>query len=267
MALGASTRSRPTTAPVLLAWVLAGVAAATGFAALAVSVRAGGEISWKAALLPALWGLPGALLASARPRNAVGWLVLAVATIFSGAAFAEAWARLSEQGEGWAVWYVDRFAALLVPCALLALLLLPDGRLPSRVWRLPVGALVAAQAVLVLVWVLVRGPAAAPDAAWPARLEGQANPVGVLPASWSGAVADLEWLLELPFLLVLPAVVVRLLRTASGERARVMSLLLAIGVFVVAVVAGRAVWPPVADILDVVAAGFLAVVLVSAVCQ
>ena len=44
-----------------------------------------------------------------------------------------------------------------------------------------------------------------------------------------------------------------------------MSLLLAIGVFVVAVVAGRAVWPPVADILDVAAAGFLAVVLVSAV--
>ena len=44
-----------------------------------------------------------------------------------------------------------------------------------------------------------------------------------------------------------------------------MSLLLALGVFVVAVVAGRAVWAPVADILDVAAAAFLAVVLVSAV--
>ncbi len=261
MALGGGTSTWPT----VLAWTVAGVAAATGLTALAVGLEAGGEISWKAALLPALWGVPGAMLAAARPRNAVGWLVLAVATIFSGSALAEVWARLSGPGDGWAIWYVDRFAALLVPCTVLALLLLPDGRLPSRGWRFPVAFVIAIQVLLVLAWAFVRGPAAAPDAEWPAGFHSPSNPVGVLPASWSDTVSDLEWLLQLPLLLVLLAVVVRLVRADRGERTRVMSLLLALGVFVVAVVVGRAVWSPVADLLDVAAAAFLAVVLVAAV--
>ena len=251
--------------PEYLAWTVAGVAAATGLTALAVGLEAGGEISWKAALLPALWGVPGAMLAAARPRNPVGWLVLAVATIFSGSALAEVWARLAGPGHGWAIWYVDRFAALLVPCTVLALLLLPDGRLPSRGWRLPVASLISAQVLLVLAWVFVRGPAAAPDADWPAGFDSPPNPVGVLPAAWSDTLSAWEWLLQVPLLVVLLAVVVRLVRADAGERTRVMSLLLALGVFVVAVVAGRAVWAPVADILDVVAAAFLAAVLVSAV--
>jgi signal transduction histidine kinase len=87
----------------------------------------------------------------------------------------------------------------------------------------------------------------------------------VLPEGWARTAADLEWLLQVPLLLVLVAVALRLLRADADERTQVMSLLLAMGVFVVAVVAGRAVWPPVADLLDVVAAAFLAVVLVSAV--
>ncbi|HYI54493.1 MAG TPA: histidine kinase [Microlunatus sp.] len=261
MALGGGTSRWPA----YLAWTVAGLAAATGLTALAVGLEAGGEISWKAALLPALWGVPGAMLAAAQPRNAVGWLVLVVATIFSGSALAEVWARLSGPGDGWAVWYVDRFAALLVPCTVLALLLLPDGRLPSRGWRLPVAFLISVQVGLVLAWAFVRGPAAAPDSEWPAAFDSTANPVGVLPASWSGTLSDLEWLLQLPLLLVLLAVVLRLVRADSEERTRVMSLLFALGVFVVAVVAGRAVWSPVADFLDVAAAAFLAVVLVSAV--
>ncbi len=256
---------RAAATPSLLAWSVAALAALTGLAALAVALRVGGEVSWKAALLPVLWGVPGAMLAAARPRNAVGWLVLAVAAVFAGSALAEVWVRLSPRGAGWALWYVDRFAAVLVPCTLVALLLLPDGRLPSPRWRAPVTVLVGAQAGLVLAWMLLRGPAAAPDSTWPAEVASTTNPMGVLPATWVADIAALEWLLQAPLLLVLVAVGVRLVRAGSEERTQVLSLLLAMGVFVVAVVAGRAVWSPVADLLDVAGAAFLAAVLVSAV--
>ena len=252
--------------PAFLAWTVAGVAAATGLTALAVGLEAGGEISWKAALLPALWGVPGAMLAAARPRNPVGWLVLAVATIFSGSALAEVWARLAGPGDGWAIWYVDRFAALLVPCTVLALLLLPDGRLPSRGWRLPVALPDLGRRSA---WCspgcscVDRRPRPTPTGrpgSTPRRTRSECSPLtGPTPSP------GLEWILQLPLLLVLLAVVVRLVRADRVERTRVMSLLLALGVFVVAVVAGRAVWSPVADFLDVAAAAFLAVVLVSAV--
>ena len=249
--------------PAFLAWTVAGVAAATGLTALAVGLEADGEISWKAALLPALWGVPGAMLAAARPRNPVGWLVLVVATIFSGSALAEVWASPPARvAAGDLARRPVRRAAR--PVHVLALCL-PDGRLPSRGWRLPVAFLISAQVLLVLAWVFVRGPAAAPDSDWPDGFDTPSNPVGVLPADWADTLSAAEWLLQVPLLLVLVAVVVRLLRADPGERTRVMSLLLALGVFVVAVVAGRAVWAPVADILDVAAAAFLAVVLVSAV--
>ena len=261
----AATRTARSAWPGIAAWTVATGAAATGLVALVVVASEGGETSWKAAILPALWGVPGALLASARPRNAVGWLVLAVAAIFSGSALAEALARLVGPGHGWSLWYVDRFAALIVPCTLLALLLLPDGRLPSRRWRVPVAVVIGAQLLLVLAWMFVSGPAAAPDSDWPAAAEGVPNPVGFLPAAWAGSIASAEWLLQLPLLLVLAAVAVRIASSRGEERTRVMSLLLAMGVFVVTVVVGRAVWPPVADVLDVLAAGCLAGVLVSAV--
>lgn len=256
----------PSLRSALLAWLLAALATVAGVVAGGLALAAGDPVSWKPLALPALWSLPGALVAAGRPRVAVGWLMLSVALLFAASGFAEAWVRYGEApGRAMAVWFVDRPSAALVVCTLLTLLLLPDGRLPSPRWRPVVAATVAGQVVLVAAWALVRGPAAAPDSSWPAGVSELANPVGVLPASWGGSIAGLDWLLQLSLLLCLPALVVRLRRARSEERARLVVVLLALGVFVTAVVGGRAVWPPAADLLDVTASLFLAAVLVSAV--
>ena len=78
-------------------------------------------------------------------------------------------------------------------------------------------------------------------------------------------MAGLDWLLQGPLLLGVVAVAVRLRRAGADERPRLVAVLLALGVFVVVVVAGRALWAPVADAGDVAASVFLAAVLVAAV--
>ena len=164
-------------------------------------------------------------------------------------------------GAGWAVWTADRGSAALVPCTLAVLLLLPDGRLPSPRWRPVAAAALSVQVLLVVAWCLVSGPAAAPDSTWPID---PANPVGVLPASWGPVLEDLDtWLLQAPLLLGVAALVVRLRRPA--ERSRVAGLLAAAVVFALLVVAGRALWPAAADLLDVVGSVLLAAALTAAV--
>lgn len=255
----------PSLRPALLAWLLAALATVAGVVAGGLAFAAGDPVSWKPLALPALWSLPGAFIAAGRPRVAVGWLMLSVALLFAASGLAEAWVRYGDPtGRPVAVWFVDRGSAVLVVCTFLTLLLLPDGRLPSRRWGPVVAVTVAGQLLLVGAWALVRGPAAAPDSSWPVGVSALANPVGVLPASWGESVAGLDWLLQVSLLLCLPALAVRL-RRRREERTRLVVVLLALGVFVTVVVGGRAVWSPAADLLDVAASLFLAAVLVSAV--
>ncbi|GAB2725344.1 histidine kinase [Nocardioides pakistanensis] len=250
----------------LLAWLLAALATVAGVLAGGLALAAGDPVSWKPLALPALWSLPGALIAAGRPRMAVGWLMLSVALLFAVSGLAESWVRYGDPAaRATAVWFVDRASAVLVVCTFLTLLLLPDGRLPSRRWRPVVVATVTGQLLLIGAWSLVRGPAAAPDSSWPARVADLANPVGVLPASWGGPVAGLDWLLQVSLLLSLPVLFLRLRRGPVEERNRLVVVLLALAVFVTVVVVGRAAWPPAADLLDVAASLFLAAVLVSAV--
>ena len=252
--------------PALAAWVLAAAATVAGVTAGSLALASGDPVPWKPLLLPALWSLPGALIAAGRPRIAVGWLMLAVAVLFAGSGLADAWVRYGDPtGRVAAVWFVDRFSAVLIVCTVLALLLLPDGRLPSPRWGPLVAAVVACQLLLVSMWVLARGPAAAPDSSWPSDVMTQANPVGVLPQEWGAAVAGLDWLLQLPLLLCVAAVVSRLRRVDAAERARLVLVLLALAVFVIVVVGGHALGSPVADLLDVSASILLAWSLVAAV--
>ena len=250
----------------MLAWALATLASLAGIAGGALVLGMAEPVPWKPLLLPALWAVPGAMVAAARPRIAVGWLMLAVALVFAGSGVAEAWVRAAATpGTALAVWVVDRGSALLVPCTLLALVLLPDGRLPHPAWRWPLTALVAAQGALIAAWALARGTAAAPDSDWPPGAAQLPNPLGVLPGGWGDAAAGLDWAVQLPLLVCLVAVGVRLRRADTDERRRTVLVLLGLGVFVVAVVSGRALWAPVADLVDVAASVFLAVVLVTAV--
>ena len=234
---------------------------ALALVAAAAHVDAGDQ-PWKLVLLPAFWVVPGALIASGRPGNPLGWLMLAVGTLFAAAAFATQWVESGHAtGAAWAVWAADRGSAALVPCTLAALLLLPDGHLPSARWRPVAFAALSVQALLVLAWSLVSGPAAAPDSTWPLD---PSNPVGVLPANWGPVLEDFDaWLLQAPLLLGVVAVGVRLRRPT--ERSRLAGVLAAAVVFGLLVVAGRALWPAAADLFDVVGSVLLAAALTAAV--
>jgi two-component system NarL family sensor kinase len=243
--------------------VAAGLTACLGLAVVAAAaVLDTGDQPWKLVLLPAFWLVPGALIASGRPRNPLGWLMLVVGLLFAAGAFATQWVDGGHRtGEAWAIWAADRATAALVPCTLAALLLLPDGRLPSPRWRPVAVAVLAGQGALVAAWSLVSGPAAAPDSTWPVDA---ANPVGVLPSSWASTLEGLDaWLLQLPLLLAVAAIVVRLRR--PEQRRGLVVVLAAAVVFGLLVVGGRALWPAAADLLDVVGSALLATALTAAV--
>ncbi len=98
-----------------------------------------------------IWAVTGAVLVWLRPRNALGWLILAAGVSHSWAVGLMTYGgvRLQEEVLSWPA-YVGPALYLpgwLVPPTLL-LALYPEGRLPSRWWRWPVG--VAATAIVLL---------------------------------------------------------------------------------------------------------------------
>jgi two-component system NarL family sensor kinase len=225
-----------------------------------------GHSDWKAVLAPWLFAVPGVLVALGRPRNVLGWLMLSVACIFAGSVLAASLigTELSDAPAAWAVWFVDRASALIVPLTLAVLLLLPDGRMPSRAWGWTAGAALALQVAIVVAWSLTTGPAAAPDT----DLVGVGhlpNPVGVLPRGTADVVTALEPVLQGLLLVAVPAVVWRLRRGSGEDRRRLASVLGAVLVFALLVVVGRLAWPAMADLLDVVGCALLAAALTSAV--
>jgi DNA-binding CsgD family transcriptional regulator len=213
---------------------------------------------WKLVLVPIAFGIPGTIAASRHPRNPVGWLLLGVSLIFGCSALGTQWVESGHlDAADWAIWFADRTGAALVPLTVLALVLVPDGHLPSRAWRVPVFIVVAVQFALVFVWALIDGPAASPGATWPMDPD---NPVGVLPTSWSDPLARVaDWILQVPLLLGIAAVAVRLRR--PEDRRRLAFFALATGTFVLLVVLGHAWWPAATDILDVLGALLFAAAL------
>jgi hypothetical protein len=105
-----------------------------------------------------IWGAAyatvGALIGSRRPENAVGWLFLAAGSVFAlcAAAFAYADRGLapgqSLPGDTAALWIADCPSAVALGLSAVALLLFPDGALPSRRWRPVFAVQVAATAAL-----------------------------------------------------------------------------------------------------------------------
>ena len=213
---------------------------------------------WKLVLVPIVFGIPGTVAASRHPRNPVGWLLLGVSLLFGCSALGTQWVESGHLGAAdWAIWFADRTGAVLVPLIVLALVLVPDGHLPSPRWRVPVVTVVALQSLLVLVWALIAGPAASPDSEWPVHPD---NPVGVLPTSWSGPLSRVaDWILQAPLILGVAAVAVRMRR--AEDRRRLAFLTLATGIFVLLVLIGHAWWPAATDILDVLGALLFAAAL------
>ena len=201
-------------------------------------------IPWDAEIYPVLFAVAGALVAAALPRRAVGWLMLFVGACFAVNAAALQWLATGQApAAAWLAWWAERASAVVVPATLALVLLLPDGRLPSARWRPVLGVTVGVQLAVVAVGSLVAGPVAISEPP-PAGTAGLANPVGVLPENWFGAVEVLIGpLLILPFLLGVVAVVERLRRPAGDERPRVVLVLLGLLAFSVSVTVPDLLWP------------------------
>ena len=139
-------RTRVVLAWVTAAWVCAGVVAVAVIPPVPGLVTNGGV---GGALLAACWALTGALLITARPANAVGWLVLLCGVLQGWSNLGTAYGRygVGVADPMWpaADWVALSASMIYLPSLLLPLTVIvavyPDGRLPSRAWRVPVVAL------------------------------------------------------------------------------------------------------------------------------
>jgi hypothetical protein len=136
-----------------LAWALGSAVPALQLVAVGLD---GGADGWLQALLDltglTVVGLVGALIAARRPTNPYGWLWLALGLAFGAQAVVQA-SRERAEPHARALDLMDNllFGAVLV-LLLLAFLLFPTGRLPSRAWRwLPRAAVVVITASLAVV--------------------------------------------------------------------------------------------------------------------
>src|SRR5439155_5750892 len=213
-----------------LAWSLALVALALTAGAMVFGAK-NGDNPWSyggasALLLVGAFGGLGALLASRRPANPIGWIFIATGVLFAVAGLADQYSRYglvtrpgSIPGAAIAVWlerwiWVPASAVLLI----YPLLLFPDGRLPSRRWR-PVAWLGAVAIVVAVVPVAVVG--------WKLRgplLLYSNEPPPSLPHSYRLAVTVLESAFSFIFLLAFvgaASLLVRRRRATGDEREQI----------------------------------------------
>jgi hypothetical protein len=165
----------------LLAWSLL---------ALALLILALGLILWSPdaagfylmfALVAGPFALVGALVASRRPRNPIGWLFLVFAIVAAFAASADRYASYalverpgSLPGGEWVAWLASGIWHPAFGFFVFAFLLFPNGRLPSARWR-PVAWIAAANYLMGGVIGLLWGPLFGeffPYADFPLRLPG-----------------------------------------------------------------------------------------------
>ncbi len=133
---------------VVLAWVLAALVTVGVVAVALIPLVPGstGRGGLDAAILAACWAITGALLITARPRNAVGWLVLLCGVLQGWANFGNEYGSygVAVADPGWplADWVAQSSSMIYLPSLILPITVIlavyPDGRLASRRWRLPV---------------------------------------------------------------------------------------------------------------------------------
>ncbi|MCD6020940.1 MAG: histidine kinase [Actinomycetia bacterium] len=105
------------------------------------------------------YGGVGALMASRRPGNAIGWLFCATATVFALSAFADEFVTRGLVTGSMAfvipiAWLQSWLFVLALESIPLVLVLFPDGRPPSRRWRPLVWAIASLTVLAVLGFVL-----------------------------------------------------------------------------------------------------------------
>jgi hypothetical protein len=250
VAEGTSKRDRGgaranTRASASLAWSLAGLTLAVFVATIPLWFLA------RSADLPSNWAadlgigslvggalflafpLVGALIASRRPKNAVGWLCLAIGLLWTLGGMADYYGYYGAATPGSVPFPVAMAGIsnwIWVPAVGLlgtyVLLLFPDGRLPSRRWR-PLAWLSGAVILLLSVGVTLA----------PGRLDnlaGVRNPFGIEGADWLtvGAYVLLP-LLPLCMLASALSLVLRYQRSGGQERQQIKWIAFAASVVVV----------------------------------
>ena len=187
----------------LLAIASAVVLVAGLVGSLAFGFAAGDSV--RGAVFPVLatasWGGVGATLAFVRPRNSVGWLLLAIGVVLSVSGAAGAYvdwskARPSElPAAASAAWLASQAWIIVIAFLIPRLLLVfPDGRLPSRRWRV---IAVAQYAVLSGLIVSALKPGPLPDVDYK-RYD---NPVGVGALDWLDGIPAWVTFVAFPILL------------------------------------------------------------------
>ena len=218
-----------------LAWSLAGLSVAMflSIVALYVLIRSTPQVpssvSTRFTPTDLLIGMPflafptvGALIASRRPHNPIGWICLAVGSLFlllgvseyySVYGVAEPGSVPFPSGVAWLgnwLWMpaVGLFATYLF-------LLFPDGRLPSRRWRY----LAWLSGALIVVLSLGFGLAPGPVASLPGKIR---NPFGLEGLSWLSDAANVGFpLLALCILASVVSLVLRYRRSRDEEREQI----------------------------------------------
>ena len=228
-----------------LAWSLAGLTLAIFVAIIPLWLLARGAhvpSSWGADLsVGSLLGgalflafpLVGALIASRRPKNAVGWLCLAIGLLWTLGGMLDYYSYYGAATPGSVPFPIAMagisnwvWAPAVGLLGTYVLLLFPDGRLPSRRWR-PLAWLSGAVILLLSVGIMLA----------PGRLEnleGVRNPFGIEGAHWLtvGAYAVLP-LLPLCMLASALSLVLRYRRSGGVERQQIKWIAFAASVVVV----------------------------------
>ena len=171
-------------------------------------------------VIPIGMGAVGAVVASRRPSNVIGWLLLGSSVLNALRAAAAEYAMhaltspASLPGASWSAWFANWVLALIYPTGafLFVVLLFPDGRLMSPRWRIVAGLAVVVTAMsIVLSWldptplVLAPGVPAVP------------NPTGVRGTPFTLANLWWVWLLGLLLLVIAAVGLVLRYRRATGE--------------------------------------------------
>ncbi len=160
----------------------------------------------------------GAFVATRRPANPIGWLFLAEALGFALGVATDTYAKYATRAgvtppsATWAVWLGAALGELGFLFAL-ALLLFPDGRLPSRRWRVLAWLIMAAEALLLLA-------AGTSSAALQAQNSAVlVSPVRLIPDSLADPVVNVIQTAFIPLCLAAAAgCAVRYRRSAVDER-------------------------------------------------
>ena len=211
-----------------LAWGVAafGIALGVGCAALAVangaSIHAVDAANPLEIVMALTFAVVGGLIASQRSRNPVGWLFLFMAIVMGAGGVAAKYARFAAithpglPGAQWALWWYIWSEQLVYPAggASMTLLLIPDGRLPSRRWRplIPV-AVVVTLIVAVLIEALGASPLQGPE-----NQPQLPNPVGVRSVEvLTQGPLGFVWAVALAVLLIAATAPFVRLRRARGE--------------------------------------------------